>query len=74
MKDTWGIPTLDIDCAWSDNELKMHQDMNVTAAELLEAAGALDIKPDSRGPSTPGGNNHEMGPARMWGGIGKLQY
>src|SRR5437763_14023579 len=39
--------------------------MNVTAAELLEAAGARNIKPSTTGPSTPGGTNHEMGTARM---------
>ena len=61
----WGIPTLHIEAAWSDNELAIHRDMNVTAAELLEAAGAKDIRPDARGPSTPGNTNHEMGTARM---------
>lgn len=65
MKDALGIPTLNVDCAWSDNGLKMHRDMNVTAAELLETDAALDIRPDSRRPSTPGGTNHEMGTARM---------
>jgi choline dehydrogenase-like flavoprotein len=39
--------------------------MNVTAAELLEAAGATEIQPSVRGPSTPGNANHEMGTARM---------
>ena len=65
LVDAWGIPTLHIECEWSDNELAIHRDMNVTAAELLEAAGAKDIRPDSRGPSTPGNTNHEMGTARM---------
>jgi glucoside 3-dehydrogenase (cytochrome c) catalytic subunit len=65
LVDAWGIPALNIDCAWSGNELAMHRDMQVTAAELLEAAGARDIRPDGRGPSTPGGTNHEMGTARM---------
>ena len=65
LKDAWGIPSLHIECAWSDNELAMHRDMNVSAAELLEAAGARDIVPDGRGPSTPGNTNHEMGTARM---------
>ena len=65
LVDAWGIPTLHIECAWSDNELAIHRDMNVTAAELLEAAGAKDIRPDARGPSTPGNTNHEMGTARM---------
>ena len=65
LLDAWGIPTLHIECAWSDNELAIHRDMNVSAAELLEAAGAKDIRPDTRGPSTPGNTNHEMGTARM---------
>lgn len=63
--DAWGIPVLHIDCAWGNNELAIHRDMNVTAAELLEAAGAKNIRPDATGPSTPGGTNHEMGTARM---------
>jgi len=64
LVDAWGIPTLHIECQWSENELAIHRDMNVTAAELLEAAGATNIQP-SGGPSTPGGTNHEMGTARM---------
>jgi len=65
LADAWGIPTLHIDCAWGENELAIHRDMNVTAAELLEAAGARDIRPSTSGPSIPGGTNHEMGTARM---------
>lgn len=65
LVDAWGIPVLEIDCAWGENELAMHRDMSVTAAELLEASGAKEIRPDPRGPSTPGGTNHEMGTARM---------
>ncbi|PYP35343.1 MAG: GMC family oxidoreductase [Gemmatimonadetes bacterium] len=65
LVDAWGIPSLHIECRWSDNELAIHRDMNVTAAELLEAAGAKDIEPSTSGPSTPGGTNHEMGTARM---------
>jgi choline dehydrogenase-like flavoprotein len=65
LVDAWGIPSLHIECSWSDNELAIHRDMNVSAAELLEAAGARDIRPDARGPSTPGNTNHEMGTARM---------
>jgi choline dehydrogenase-like flavoprotein len=56
---------LHIDCRWSDNELAIHRDMNVAAAELLAAAGAKNIEPSTSGPSTPGGTNHEMGTARM---------
>jgi choline dehydrogenase-like flavoprotein len=65
LVDSWGIPSLHIDCRWSDNELAIHRDMNVTAAELLEAAGATQIEPSTSGPSIPGGTNHEMGTARM---------
>ncbi len=65
LVDAWGIPSLHIDCRWSDNELAIHRDMNVAAAELLEAAGATQIEPSTSGPSTPGGTNHEMGTARM---------
>ncbi len=65
LVDAWGIPALHIECQWSDNELAIHRDMNATAAELLETAGARNIEPSSRVPSTPGGTNHEMGTARM---------
>ena len=62
--DAWGIPVLHIDCAWGPNELAIHKDMNVTAAEMLEKAGARRVRPDTR-ISTPGNTNHEMGTARM---------
>jgi choline dehydrogenase-like flavoprotein len=62
--DAWGIPVLHIDCAWGSNELAIHKDMNVTAAEMLERAGAKNIRPSTR-ISTPGHTNHEMGTARM---------
>ena len=65
LVDAWGIPSLHIECRWSDNELAIHRDMNVAAAELLEAGGAKNIEPSTSGPSTPGGTNHEMGTARM---------
>ena len=65
LVDAWGIPTLHIECQWGENELAIHRDMNVAAAELLDAAGAKNIQPSSSGPSTPGGTNHEMGTARM---------
>jgi choline dehydrogenase-like flavoprotein len=64
QRDAWGIPTLHIDVAWSDNELAMHRDMADSAAEMLEAAGATSIVRRTV-PSTPGNANHEMGGARM---------
>jgi len=65
LVDAWGIPSLHIECRWGENELAIHRDMNVAAAELLEAAGAKHSEPNTGGPSTPGGTNHEMGTARM---------
>ena len=62
--DAWGIPVLHIECAWGPNELALHKDMNLTAAEMLEKAGARQVRQDTR-VSTPGNTNHEMGTARM---------
>ena len=65
LKDRWGIPALHIEAQWSENELAIHRDMGVTASELLDAAGARNIRAYTHGPSTPGNANHEMGAARM---------
>lgn len=62
--DAWGIPALRVHCQWSDNEKKMLQDMSVTGAEMLEAAGAKDIEPFVEN-NPPGLAIHEMGTARM---------
>lgn len=64
MRRTASPTVLHIDCAWGPNELALHKDMNVTAAEMLASAGAKDVEP-SRRISTPGNTNHEMGTARM---------
>ncbi|HTT20825.1 MAG TPA: GMC family oxidoreductase [Candidatus Sulfotelmatobacter sp.] len=62
--DAWGIPTLKIHCAWGENELALHKDMAVSAAEMLEVAGAKDIRPFQMD-DPPGLTIHEMGTARM---------
>lgn len=62
--DAWGVPALKIHCAWSDNERKLLHDMSVSAAEMLEAAGARDIEPFVEN-NPPGLTIHEMGTARM---------
>jgi choline dehydrogenase-like flavoprotein len=64
VKDAWDMPVLRINCAWSDNEDKMREDMMITAAEMLEAAGARNIQP-FLDESPPGLCIHEMGTARM---------
>jgi choline dehydrogenase-like flavoprotein len=62
--DAWGIPVLKIHCAWSENEVALRKDMAVSAAEMLDAAGARNINPfvDQ---FPPGFSIHEMGTARM---------
>ncbi len=63
-KDRWGVPILRIHCEWSDNERALLQDMSVTAAEMLEAAGTTNIRPFVDD-NPPGLTIHEMGTARM---------
>jgi len=64
LKDRWGIPALRIQCTFGPNERAILKDMQVTAAEVLEAAGAKDIETfDDANP--PGLCIHEMGTARM---------
>lgn len=64
VKDKWGIPALRVQCTWGPNELALVEDMQVAAAEMLEAAGAKDIR-TYNDKSTPGLCIHEMGTARM---------
>jgi choline dehydrogenase-like flavoprotein len=37
LPDAWGIPTVHIDCAWSDNEYQMVAHMQKTITTLIEA-------------------------------------
>ncbi|MEM9934812.1 MAG: GMC family oxidoreductase, partial [Bacteroidota bacterium] len=62
--DKWGLPTLDVDVEFKENEMKMRKDMKETAAEMLEAAGATDVGMYERKP-LPGMGIHEMGGAPM---------
>src|SRR5205823_3528586 len=62
--DQWGIPLLRVQCAWSDNERAIREDVKTQSAEMLEAAGCKDVETyDHDGP--PGFSVHEMGTARM---------
>jgi len=64
VRDRWGIPALHVQCTWGPNERAILKDSQVTAAEMLEAAGAKDIGTyDDHSP--PGLCIHEMGTARM---------
>jgi choline dehydrogenase-like flavoprotein len=63
-KDKWGLPVLSIDCAMGENERLMRRDMMNDMAEMLEAAGARDVRVfDNQ--YFPGMGIHEMGTARM---------
>ena len=64
LVDAWGIPALRINCAYSDNEKKMQEDMVVSATEMLEAMGATNIRPYKED-NPPGLVIHETGTARM---------
>ncbi len=62
--DAWGIPVLHIKASYGENELKLAEDMAITAAEMIEGAGAknVNLKPNF---NTFGMGIHEVGVARM---------
>ncbi len=64
-KDKWGLPLLDIDCKWRENELAMRSDMMNSAAEMLEKSGLKNIQTFDDPEANPGLCIHEMGTARM---------
>lgn len=63
--DIYGIPALKIHMGWGDNERAMIPDMAVSAAEMMEAAGAKNIQPYAVPDRIPGYGIHELGVARM---------
>jgi choline dehydrogenase-like flavoprotein len=64
LKDAWGIPALHINMSHGDNEAALMQDAGATAAEMIEAAGAKDIRVQAN-VEMPGMAIHELGTARM---------
>ncbi|RAJ06888.1 choline dehydrogenase-like flavoprotein [Chitinophaga skermanii] len=63
-KDVHGLPTLDIDCEFKENEIAMRKDMLDSAKEMLEKAGLKNVGGNDDMPP-PGHCIHEMGTARM---------
>lgn len=62
--DEWGMPQIEIDFEFKENELNMLKDILTSGAEMLERAGFSDIEVyDNEQP--PGLGIHEMGTARM---------
>jgi choline dehydrogenase-like flavoprotein len=64
LKDAWGIPALRICMTHGENEAALMDDAGAMAAEMLEAAGAKDIRMQAR-VEEPGMAIHELGTARM---------
>ena len=64
VKDIFGIPVLRILMADGENENAMIKDMGESAGEMLEAAGAKNIRTYAD-PSAPRWALHEAGTARM---------
>jgi choline dehydrogenase-like flavoprotein len=62
--DAWGMPLLEIDCEFKQNELAMLQDILNSGAEMMEKAGFKDIATHDDH-QAPGHGIHEMGTARM---------
>ena len=64
-KDPFGLPMVDIDCEFKENEKIMRKDMMNSAAETLEAAGLKNVSTFDNADAYPGLCIHEMGTARM---------
>lgn len=62
--DAWGMPTLTFDASLKENERKLRIDGVQCLAEMLEAAGCVDISTHNE-ETAPGAAIHEMGTARM---------
>lgn len=62
--DPWGMPTLEIDCAFGPNEAAMNKDVAVVMQEMMETAGFKNINVWDSG-AKPGLGIHEVGTARM---------
>lgn len=65
VTDAWGLPVLRFHVTRDANDLAMRRDMRDTAAEMLEAAGATEVRSYDQIEDAPGLGNHEMGAARM---------
>jgi choline dehydrogenase-like flavoprotein len=64
LVDAWGIPSVHIATAWSDNDIKLVNDMGDSAAEMIEAAGGV-VNQVMKTPAVFGFSNHQVGTARM---------
>lgn len=67
LKDAWGIPAVRIHAKWSDNEIKMAEDMNEVLREIVHVVKGTITYPlkNEENISIPGQFVHEVGGARM---------
>jgi choline dehydrogenase-like flavoprotein len=65
QKDKWGLPVLEFETSFGENELNMRKDMANDAAEMLEAAGFKNVNTYNNPNTHIGLGIHEMGTARM---------
>lgn len=63
-KDKWGLPVLGMDADFGENEKEMTKQMIADSVEMLQAAGAKNIR-EFRDATAIGFGIHEMGTARM---------
>ena len=64
--DQWGLPTVDFDVEFKENEKRMRKDMKEQAVAMLKAAGYNKVTAyDNASEFAPGLAIHEMGGARM---------
>jgi choline dehydrogenase-like flavoprotein len=63
-KDAFGLPTLNMDADWRENEKVMRKDIMTSAAEMFEESGFKNVQTYD-GPNNMGLGIHEMGTARM---------
>ena len=65
LVDAFGIPVLNVHMSYGENERAMSYDMQDAAVEMMEAAGAKNVRPFVVPDRTPGFAIHEVGIARM---------
>jgi choline dehydrogenase-like flavoprotein len=65
LRDVYGIPVLHVHMSYGENERAMIPDMAESAAQMLEAGGARNIRPFTVPDRMPGMGIHEVGVARM---------
>ncbi|WP_339653025.1 GMC family oxidoreductase [uncultured Maribacter sp.] len=63
-KDKWGLPQLDFDVEFKENEYNMREDIKAQIIKMFEAAGFKDVNSYDE-VTGPGLGIHEMGGARM---------